>query len=191
MKKLVITVTALFIALFATVANANPQEMGNWYVPYSFLADGPVKNGVQVSYVPLFRTEIPTNNIEYMRTLPDSTKMYFICGATAVSQDGSQAMFWLQLEYDGGIGRVAILKDCTTGEYQALGGFARPVFSQSDRYLPNSAFKTFNTGGDLFTFDNPDFSIQLVGFLGEEMKAARNYGKLYNISPGTLATPEP
>ncbi len=189
MKKLVIMVTVLFIALFATVANANSQEMGYWYVPYSFPTDGPISNGIQTSYVPLARTMIPTNNQEFMRDFGLGGKFYFIHGATSVSQDGTKAVYWIQIETDALIERVGIWYDDTTKTQQFLGMLGLPFISAADRYRPNHEFKVISGLGKLYNLrdtENKDLVIILSGIIAEEMNYARQHGKLYKISPGSL-----
>ena len=172
----------------AAAANTNSQEMGYWYVPYAFPTDGPISNGVQTSYVPLARTMIPTKNQELMCDLGSGGKFYFIHGATSVSQDGTKAVYWIQVETDILI-RVAVWYDDTTKTEQFLGILGLPSNSAADRYRPNHEFEVFSGLGEpynLWDKENKDLVIILLGIIAEEMNYARQHGKLYKISPGSL-----
>ena len=173
----------------ATAANTNSQEMGYWYVPYAFPTDGPISNGVQTSYVPLARTMIPTKNQEFMRDFGSGGKFYFIHGATSVSQDGTKAVYWIQVETDILIERVAVWYDDTTKTQQFLGMLGLPFNLAADRYRPNHEFEVFSGLGEpynLWDKENKDLVIILLGIIAEEMNYARQHGKLYKISPGSL-----
>lgn len=172
----------------ATAANTNSQEMGYWYVPYAFPTDGPISNGVQTSYVPLARTMIPTKNQELMCDLGLGGKFYFIHGATSVSQDGTKAVYWIQVETDILI-RVAVWYDDTTKTEQFLGILGLPSNSAADRYRPNHEFEVISglcKPYNIWNQENKIFAIILSGIIPEEMNYARQHGKLYKISPGSL-----
>ena len=172
----------------STAANTNSQEMGYWYVPYAFPTDGPISNGVQTSYVPLARTMIPTKNQELMCDLGLGGKFYFIHGATSVSQDGTKAVYWIQVETDILI-RVAVWYDDTTKTEQFLGMLGLPFNSAADRYRPNHEFEVISglcKPYNIWDEENKVFAIILSGIIPEEMNYARQHGKLYKISPGSL-----